>query len=305
MVKPPNPMRPTAFAACVGLLLAGGCATPAPPQSEAEIAAPRQEAPKYVPYVPATQPTPLTVAAEELPTSPRDPQVTPSLIYAVDVWELLLPLESISADEAFWKRVNEQVVDITARDRLDKNGIRVGALPLSDVNFLTDLVEQRKGKKTSLRGTVNKQIELPVNASVEHQTLLFINRYNRAVGHSYDRCSNFFYFSFEPSPRRPNQIRLALTPAVRGGKRRMSFSLTGKTDRELKSENVESLYDANIVLDLPLSDLLVVAPSGESRVTSSLGHAFLIAATPAQRFERVIIVIPKAFRAADDAAAAK
>jgi hypothetical protein len=247
----------------------------------------------------------LPVAAEELPTSPRDPQVTPSLIYAVDVWELLLPLDSISADEAFWKRVNEQVVDIATRDRLDKNGIRVGALPASDANFLTALVEQRKGKKTTLRGTVNKQVELPVNANVERQSLLFINRENRLVGRSYDKSSNLFYFSFEPSPRRPNQIRLALTPAVRGEKRRMAYSLTGKTDREQKLVNDESQYDANLTLDLPLSDLLVVAPSRESRDASSLGQAFLIATTPAQKFERVIVVIPKAFQAADGAAAAK
>jgi hypothetical protein len=283
-----------------------GCAAPKKPPAAPVAVAPRQNVETYVPYVPATQPTPPAAPVEELPKSPRDPQPSPSLFYSVELWELLLPRDTITVDDAFWKRVNEQVVDLTTHDQLDKNGIRIGALPMSDLNYLTALVEERKGKKTSVNGAAGKQIELPIKADIERQTLIFLDRENYPIGKSYDRCTNVLYFSFEPAPRRPNQIRLALTPAVRVQNRRLAYSIVpGRPDRELKYTSEESHYEANMVLDLPLSSILVVAPSLEARFSSTLGHAFFLAETPSQRLERVLVVIPRAYQKADEATAAK
>jgi hypothetical protein len=144
-----------------------------------------------------------------------------------------------------------------------------------------------------------------MGGSVDRQSLLYIDRRNSLVGRSYDKSQNLFYFSFEPSPRRPNQIRLALTPAVRGEKKKLTYSLIGKADRELKYTNEESHYDANLVVDLPLSSMLIVAPSLESRWESSLGGAFLVSETQSQQFERVLVIIPRAFQPAAEAVSAK
>ena len=280
-------------------------APPAPPPPTQAVAQPRQSTENYVPYTPATQPAPLPPATvDALPTSPRDPQPSPSLYYTIEIWEVLLPRQSISRDDAFWKRVNEQVIDLPSHDRLDKNGIRVGALPIADINYLAELIAQRKGTKTTLNGLQGRQIELPVSKDVDGQTLLFIDREGDLVGKWYDRCSNLLYFAFEPVPRRPNRIRLALTPAVRMQNRKLIYTpIPGKPDREVKYAGEESIYDANLVLDLPLADVLVVAPSLEARDRTTLGHAFLIQQTPAEQRERLIVVIPRAFQRADEAAA--
>src|SRR4051812_45992675 len=48
----------------------------------------------------------------------------------LDVYVLSLPLGTVSRNEEFWKRVNEQALDVATYDLLFKNGVRVGEAPL-------------------------------------------------------------------------------------------------------------------------------------------------------------------------------
>ena len=295
-----------------GLLLTG-CA--APPSPAAKAPEPLRNsysdiAEKYVPYQPASAPAvpPPAAVAElppDLPEAPSDAARPKSLLYTVELWEILLPRDSVSSDEVFWKRVNEQAIDLSVYDVMFKNGFRVGELPVNELNNLLTLIDERKGKRTKLQGTAGKQIEIPIQANIDRQTLFYFNRSNQLIGRSYDKCENVMYLSFETTPRNPDQIRMSLTPAVRGQNRKLQYAtVPGREDREIRYASTESHYETNLRLDLPLKSVLVVAPSIEARFPSSLGAAFMVQNTPSEQLERLIVVVPRAFQK-DEAAEAR
>lgn len=282
-------------AVATAALLLGGCGekprTQGPPPERANRASNNG----YTPYVPPTQPAEAQ-PQEDLPTQPRDAQPVVTLTYSVEIWEILLPEETVTSDEAFWKRVNEQAVDLSTHDVLYKNGFRVGELPMRELGMINKLIEDRKATRTQIVGIAGKQLEIPIKANIEQQTLFYFNRSNRLIGRTFDKCDNVLYFSFETTPRNPDQIRLALTPAVRGKRKQFIWAVVpGKADRELTYATEESIYDASLRLDLPLRSALVVAPSLDARSPSTLGGTFMTATTPSERRERLLVIIPHAY----------
>ena len=291
------------FLCLLGAALLTGCgAPPAPTQSTSPQ---NQTPPAFIPYVPSTRPAQLEVT-QDLPTTPRDAQPDLRLVYSVEIWELLLPRDSISSDEGFWKRVNENLVDLSPYTVLFKNGIRVGALPVQELDRLRAIVEERKGSRTQMAGIAGRFIEIPIASDIPGQTIFYLNRSNQLIGKTYERCENLFYFSFEPTPRKPEQIRLILTPAVRGMNKKLQYSmLPGKLEREIAYKIEESQYDANLHVDLSLNEILIVAPSVEARDSHTIGGTFLIKNTPTDQLERLLVVIPRAFKKVSDETAAR
>ncbi len=255
--------------------------------------------PTFIPYIPSQESAPPAVT-DALPESPQDAPADLKLVYSVELWEMLLPRNSISTDEAFWKRVNENAIDLSPYTIMLKNGVRVGSLPIQELSVLQKLVDDRKASMTRIAGLAGKFIEIPVASNVPGQTIFYFNRSNQLIGRSYDRCDNLFYFSFESTPRQQEQIRLVLTPAVRGLQKKLQFSLVpGRLEREIEFKAEEVRYDASLNLDLPLSRVLVVAPSVEARDETSIGATFLLKDTPTEQLERLIVVIPRAFKRND------
>lgn len=282
----------------IALGLIAGCesSSNSVPQQQSSSAAAEVEQPqRYIPYTPSTQPQePIT---EALPTNPRDARPPLELLYAVEIWEISLPRDSVSTDEAFWKRVDEHSVDLPTYDQLYKNGIRVGQLPINELGEISRLVEQRKGKRTQIQGLEGRHVTIPARSEVPRQVLFYLDRSNTLVGRTYDRSENFFSFSFESTPRNPDRIRIALTPTVRALDKRIVYTTTpGKDDRDVRMVAEEAHYDTNLRTDLSLRNVLVIAPSVEARFESTLGNAFLIDRTPSEELERLIVIIPRAFR---------
>src|SRR5690348_9537112 len=54
--------------------------------------------------------------------APRDAQSAVPLKVYMDVYQLSVPLGSVSRNEDFWKRLDENVIDVGTRDLLLKNG---------------------------------------------------------------------------------------------------------------------------------------------------------------------------------------
>jgi hypothetical protein len=292
-------------AALAVTMIAGCQAKPDRAAPPAATAARRDDEPqRFIPYTPATQPEqPITAP---LPENPRDARPAIELLYAVEIWEVDLPRDSVTTDEAFWKRVDEQSVDLPTYDQLYKNGIRVGQLPMTELSEISKLIDQRKGKRTQIQGMEGKQITIPIRSEIPRQVLFYLDRSNRLVGRSYDRSENFFGFSFESTPRNPDRIRLALTPTVRALDKKIVYTATpGKDDRDVRTIVEESHYDTNLRTDLSLSNALVIAPSVEARYETTLGHAFLIQQTPSEELERLIVIIPRAFKRDAAATAAR
>ena len=249
---------------------------------------------QYKPYIPATQP--VAPVTDQLPQSPRDAQPAVALRYTVEIWEIMLPRDSVSTDDAFWKRVNEQALDLPTYDLLFKNGIRVGEMPLSEVGTIRKLIEDRKGTRTVVEGTEGRQVEIPVRTNITNQNIFYLDRTNSLVGRSWENCDDLFYFSFESTPRNPGKIRIAFTPVVRSRERHLRYSITpGKPDAEFHEVVEESNYDATISADLPLESIMVIAPSVEARWPTSLGGTFWVQSTPSQQLERLMVIIPHAY----------
>lgn len=270
-----------------------GCQSPsAPPSSEV----PGPEVSAFIPYIPSTQ-NAWPEVTQSLPESPRDAPPDLKLVYSVEIWQIQLPRESISSNESFWKRVNEGVVDLSPYTILFKNGIRVGALPLRELSLIQQQVDERKGSLTRLAGISGKAVEIPIQTDIPQQTLFYFNRSNQLIGRWYDRCENLFYFSFEPAPRRHNYLRIVLTPSVRGLNKRLRYVATpGRVEDEVQYKAEEVQYDASLHVDLPLNNILIIGPSTEARDRMTIGGAFLIKNTPSEQLERLIVIIPRAFR---------
>ena len=277
-------------------LTAFGCAEKPKPV----VAPPKPPPPEvFTPYVPATRPAePITDVA---PQHPADAKPAITLLYSIEVWEIQLPRFTVSTDDAFWKHVNEQALDLPTYDVLFKNGVRVGEIPVTDLSAVSKLIEDRKGTRTTINGMAGKQMELPIASNVPTEVLFYVNRANNLIGRSYDRCDNIMAFSFESTPRNPDQIRLAFTPVVRAHDKKLVYTMTpGKTDREVGETYEEMHYDVGLSTDLPLQSALVVAPSIESRTTTSIGSRFLVIDTPSEQRERLLVVIPHAYQRAAD-----
>lgn len=281
----------------IAMLMVCGCGTPDTGAQAGQSQT--SEPPAFIPYVPSQEAPPPAVT-DALPESPQDAPADLQLVYSVELWEILLPRNSISTDEAFWKNVNENAIDLSPYTIMLKNGVRVGSLPIQQLPLLQQLVDDRKSTMTRIAGLAGKFIEIPVASNVPSQTIFYFNRSNQLIGRSYDKCDNLFYFSFESTPRQQEQIRLVLTPAVRGLQKKLQFPLiAGRLEREITYKAEEVRYDASLNLDLPLSRVLVVAPSVEARDQTSIGATFFLKDTPTEQLERLIVIIPRAYKKND------
>jgi hypothetical protein len=284
----------------VATLVVAGCqstTTTKPMPPGAPDPAPRAE--KLVPYVPATRPVdPVT---EALPSAPQDARRAVPIGFTIELWEILMPRDSVSRDESFWKRVDEPAG--FDGEILLKNGVRAGQMPTGEIETFRKLIADRGGKHSSYVGTVGKLIEIPVRSDVPEQTVFFRNRDDQLVGRSWERCDNFLYFSFETTPRNPDSVRIALTPGVRSRERKMVYAaVPGRQDRELKTVVEESNYDVSVQADLPLDRMMVISPSAEAQSRTSIGGTFFTNESATENRERLILVIPHAYTRDETAA---
>ncbi|MGC4033188.1 MAG: hypothetical protein QM754_15925 [Tepidisphaeraceae bacterium] len=274
-----------------------GCA--AKPKEEPAAAPPpppKTIADQFKPYIPSTQP--VEPVAEALPTAPKDARARVPLRYSVELWEILLPRDTVSVDESFWKRVDEPVNP--EAQRMQRNGIRVGELPMSDLETVRKLIDDRGGKHTTYNGINGKLVEIPIRQDVSDQMVFFIDHDGNLRGRTWERCDNFLYFSFETTPRNPDRVRISLTPGVRSRERRMTYAtVPGKPDREVAFVTEQSEYDVTVSSDLMLDKLLIIAPSTAARQSTSIGGTFLMDASKSKLQERLILVIPHAFTSPD------
>ena len=82
---------------------------------------------------------------------------------------------------------------------------------------------------------------------------------------------------------------------VRTTRKRLEFSPANNEEREIMFKSDESFF-LNLVVDVPVNNILVLAPSSEARAETSLGGAFLMKDDPAEQFEQVILIFPRPTR---------
>src|SRR5689334_8957114 len=53
----------------------------------------------------------------------------------VDIYQISVPLGTVSRNEQFWKRIDETCIDVATCDLLQKNGVRVGVAPTDEWDY--------------------------------------------------------------------------------------------------------------------------------------------------------------------------
>jgi hypothetical protein len=229
--------------------------------------------------------------------APRDARPNIPILFRLEVYILSLPMGTISQNEEVWKRINEQVVDIATYDLLYRNGIRIGEAPYTEWDHFRRMIESTPGvaSQMSVAGAMAKNLEMPMRERIALQHIFYFDGKNELKGRTHTNSSNIITVSFQPAPRKPGQVRLALCPMVRSLRKRLEFTALNE-EQEIRYIAPERLYDLNIEVDIPLQHFLVIAPSAEATWESSVGQRFFVKDDPAEQMEQVLLVIAQPYR---------
>jgi hypothetical protein len=230
---------------------------------------------------------------------PRDAPGPVHELFRIDVYQFTTPLGSLGRNEDFWKRIDEQCVDVGTYDLLFKNGLRVGVAPISEFDGIRKHIDaDAKCHSISVTGTIAKEIQLETKKDLIEENIFQFDQSNEPVGRTYEHCSNMLNLSFEPTPRKPGSIRVQLCPMVRSSRTHLEFTLLNE-EQEIQWVSPEVLYDLNLRVDIAPDTFFILAPSSDSDRLTSVGHAFLTEDGGTQRMEQVIVLVPRPLNAAD------
>jgi hypothetical protein len=232
---------------------------------------------------------------------PEDPPMLLRPQVNLSVLQYSVPAGTVSASEEFWKRVDEQAVDVAKHDILYKNGLRVGRATLTDLDFFLNLMGKFDAQKRPeiFAATAGKSIELPMKKGMMGTLLYDIDDQEELTLRSYEDCDLFFNLEFAAAPRKSNEVRIGLVPVTRTLRKRFKPVGDGEA-REVEYTADEKRFHLNLRADVAVDKFLIVAPSPEARSPMSIGNAFLTKDGATQRTEEVLILIPQAIRPRTD-----
>src|SRR5947208_6610040 len=217
----------------IAILLGAGC-TPPPPTAE-----PQKMSVLAVPAAGVVDPKDATPAAQ--------------FVVQLDVYQLTVPFGCVSNNDALWKHVNEEHLDILARDVLYLNGVRVGQAPIAEWGFFQTLIDAQGAQvvRNSCIAGDGKSIELMMKRGIREQCIFISNPPADPQGRSFDECENYMALSFWAEARRRGDVHLKLCPVVRSARKRLESTLLDG-NREFKFVSPERLYDLKLEASVPL-----------------------------------------------------
>jgi hypothetical protein len=212
-------------------------------------------------------------------------------VYRVQIFVISVPVGTISANEDFWKRIDEQCVDPSTSDLLYKNGFRVGEAPKTELDHFARYMEGVPPiSRFNMTGVEMKDMQIEMKKNLPEEVIFHFDKNNNAVGRTFDGSDNLMNISVEAAPRKPGQLRLTLCPMVRSTRSRLAWTTQGN-ELTIKFEKPENFYDVNFAVDMSPDSFLVVSPSADASRPTSLGNAFLIKDDTAERREQVMLVV--------------
>ena len=213
----------------------------------------------------------------------------------LDIYQLSVPYGTISRNEKFWKRIDENCVDVTTYDTLFKNGVRLGLAPTAEWEHFKNIMEDHPAvtRMNSLVSMEGKTVELPMQKQVQRQHIFYIDPAGAMHGRTYDASENFMAMVLQPAPRKTDTVRLTMCPVVRATRKRLEYSVLNREEPEVTYTRPERLYDLNLRVDVPLDRFFVVAPSGEATWPTSIGNKFFVSEGAAERMESVVLIVPR------------
>ena len=223
------------------------------------------------------------------------------IVIQLDVYELTIPFGRISRNPEFWKRVDEDHVDVPCHDLLLKNGLRFGVGRTSEWAYFKSLIDEYcpKAQRSSVAATASGSIELPMRKNVDLQDLFYLDDHGVLRGRTYEKCDNLLSIAFEPIPHRPGDARVKVCALVRS--LRKHFEVTELNHaREIALIRPEYLYDLKLDAEVPMDRFLIVGPAPDARIPENVGNAFLVHDAGGEQIESVLVIVPRPFRLAPE-----
>jgi hypothetical protein len=261
-----------------------------PPTSSNDTAA---ISPKSLPSLP---PENKPVFANQL-SADTSPAAKRRLL-SLDVYQLQLPLGTISRSEEFWKHIDEDRVDVGTYDLLRKNGWRLGIALANEWPYFKDILDAYPAlwEKTTLSPGLSGggTMELAMKHSIAYQNIFYFTDRGRMIGMKFEDCDNLLGIGLQNIPRKPGEARVTVCPTVRGVQKRFEVTKKAEGRPEIRYTHPERLYDLNIQADIPVGHILIIAPSPQVRWKTSLGATFLVQDGAAEQVEQVMLFVPLA-----------
>lgn len=233
--------------------------------------------------------------------SPDASDLSPAALFGaprafhLDVYQVVVPFGTISRNEDFWRRVDEELIDPATKDLLLKNGVRAGLSANADWEYFKDAIESaphfaRNGTAAAAAGS--GFVELTMKENVPEQTIYFVSDRAAPYGRTYQKCHDLIGVSFAPDRRRPGEMQLSLSPVVRATRTERYFTARGE-EKYLVENRPEFLYELNLRTNIPPDRFLVVGLAPEGERPSSLGHQFLTLPGAGEMKEQVLVFVPR------------
>ncbi|HEY2588591.1 MAG TPA: hypothetical protein VGI81_22810 [Tepidisphaeraceae bacterium] len=220
------------------------------------------------------------------------------VVIALDVYHLTVPAGAISRNDEFWKRVDEDRVDIGVHDLLLKNGIRIGVGRDQEWPYFKGLLGAYPSSR-SARGRTEPgkegYIEIAMKTKVPEQVIFGLDDQGHDWGRRFELCDDLLGISFIASTHNPGEATVKVCPIVRGLRRYFRTTIYNE-ESQFELTQPEHLYDMRLEARLPLNDFLIVAPSTDAKTSTSMGNVFLTTEGHAEPVEHCLVIVPRAYR---------
>jgi hypothetical protein len=224
----------------------------------------------------------------------------PQIVILLDVYDLTVPAGAVSGNDEFWKRVDEDQVDIGAHDLLLKNGIRFGLGHDRDWPYFKGLLAKHpEARQTRLRSEPGNEgyMEIPLRTGIAEQNIFGIDDHGVDWGRRFEKCDNLMGISFVVSPHSVGEAVVKACPIVRGLRQIYNVSVLNNEQTQIEPRHADHLYDMRLEAAIPMDDFLIIAPSKQaSTLSTSIGASFLFSDGQVEPVEHVLIAVPRSFR---------
>jgi hypothetical protein len=218
------------------------------------------------------------------------------IIVQLDIYELILSHGRISRNDEFWRRVDEDHVDLANHDLMLRNGIRYGIGNTEDWPYFKQMIEEfcPKSKRGSTPPQPSGFVPMTMRAGVEAEDIWYVAE-SGLTGRTFHHCDNILNFSYEAVPHRAGDTRIKVGAMVQDLQQQIDVTVLNQS-RQVDIVRPFQLYDLKLEAIVPNEHFLIIAPSELTKIHSSLGSVFLLRPENAEEMEVALIVVPHPYR---------
>lgn len=265
--------------ALIGLGAVGCTATQAVPQPAAA-----EPPPPSSPNRPDTQADPLELVLARpltLASPPQTPVRRATLLeVSVSILRVEVPRDQRPALAALWNHVREDALDLSNRERLQANGLRVGVGLEAEWSAVSNVLDAVDGVRTVVRDPVRLPPRFPLalelDTAAHDQTLFFMASDGVLTGESWPASRNVLRISYDFDQEQPQRLLFLVVPEVRQVRTGWQWTPTPKGLAKQPSYAGRAVAAAAMEVSLAPGEFLVLAPGSEGDVPGMVGRTFLV-----------------------------